>query len=294
MGDVRAGGAERTLRIASPWGDEILAELPLTDGAAATSGVTRRGWHLIDPEHRTARPHGHRPGHRARAHGARGGGPREGRAARRPGGGARPPPPRRPARARRRRGRVGMTPVWTTSRAAGLAALMTSSLAISCGLLMALKIPALRRRAPELRAAHQALANATFALIGVHAVSLLLRPGAAPRPGRAARPLRRPLPPGGHRPRADRRLRHVRAGRDVLRPPAPRHPALALGAPLAAALLAARRGPRPAGRHRRDDDVGAGRARAAGGRGRGAADDAAPDRGGRGRSRSDRGGRAGP
>jgi thiamine biosynthesis lipoprotein len=54
MGDVRAGGAGRTLRIASPWGDEILAELPLTDGAAATSGVTRRGWHLIDPG--TGRP----------------------------------------------------------------------------------------------------------------------------------------------------------------------------------------------------------------------------------------------
>ena len=76
-----------------------------------------------------------------------------------------------------------MTPVWTTSRAAGLAALMTSSLAISCGLLMALKIPALRRRAPELRAAHQALANATFALIGVHGVSLLLDP--VLRPGLA-------------------------------------------------------------------------------------------------------------
>ena len=42
-----------------------------------------------------------------------------------------------------------MTPVWTTSRAAGLAALITSSLAISCGLLMALRVPALRRRAPE-------------------------------------------------------------------------------------------------------------------------------------------------
>jgi methionine sulfoxide reductase heme-binding subunit len=76
-----------------------------------------------------------------------------------------------------------MTPVWTTSRASGLAALMTVSLAIACGLLMALRVPALRRRAPELRAAHQALANATFALIGVHAVSLLfdpvLRPGLA-------------------------------------------------------------------------------------------------------------------
>lgn len=55
MGDVRAAGAPRTLRIASPWDDdEILAELPLTDGAAATSGVTRRGWHLIDPS--TGRP----------------------------------------------------------------------------------------------------------------------------------------------------------------------------------------------------------------------------------------------
>jgi methionine sulfoxide reductase heme-binding subunit len=76
-----------------------------------------------------------------------------------------------------------MTPVWTTSRASGLAALLTASLAISCGLLMALRLPGLRRRAPELRAAHEVLANATFALIGVHAVSLLidpvLRPGLA-------------------------------------------------------------------------------------------------------------------
>jgi thiamine biosynthesis lipoprotein len=54
MGDVRAGGVERTLRIASPWSEEILSELPLTEGAAATSGVTRRGWHLIDPS--TGRP----------------------------------------------------------------------------------------------------------------------------------------------------------------------------------------------------------------------------------------------
>jgi methionine sulfoxide reductase heme-binding subunit len=69
-----------------------------------------------------------------------------------------------------------MTPVWTTSRAAGLAALLTASLAISCGLLMALRIPALRRRTPALRAIHQSLANATFALIGVHALALLFDP----------------------------------------------------------------------------------------------------------------------
>jgi thiamine biosynthesis lipoprotein len=49
LGDVRAGGAPRTVRIASPWDDKVLGELTLTDGAAATSGVTRRGWHLLDP-----------------------------------------------------------------------------------------------------------------------------------------------------------------------------------------------------------------------------------------------------
>ena len=54
LGDVRAGGAQRTLRIASPWDDGALAELALADGAAATSGVTRRGWHLVDPG--TGRP----------------------------------------------------------------------------------------------------------------------------------------------------------------------------------------------------------------------------------------------
>ena len=54
LGDVRVGGASRALRIAGPWSDEVLTELTLTDGAAATSGVTRRGWHLIDPG--TGRP----------------------------------------------------------------------------------------------------------------------------------------------------------------------------------------------------------------------------------------------
>ena len=80
----------------------VLAELTLTDGAAATSGVTRRGWHLIDPS--TGRPA--RTGivqatalaptaleAEVRAKAALLAGP---------GGGARPPPPRRPARARRR------------------------------------------------------------------------------------------------------------------------------------------------------------------------------------------------
>jgi thiamine biosynthesis lipoprotein len=54
LGDVRFGGVPRTLRIASPWDESVLAEITLTDGAAATSGVTRRGWHLLDPA--TGRP----------------------------------------------------------------------------------------------------------------------------------------------------------------------------------------------------------------------------------------------
>jgi FAD:protein FMN transferase len=54
LGDVRAGGGRRTLRVSSPWDDGAVAELALTDGAAATSGVTKRGWHLVDPA--TGRP----------------------------------------------------------------------------------------------------------------------------------------------------------------------------------------------------------------------------------------------
>src|SRR4051812_13498741 len=54
MGDGRAAGVARPLRIARPRDDGVLAELTLTDGAAATSGVTRRGWHLIAPA--TGRP----------------------------------------------------------------------------------------------------------------------------------------------------------------------------------------------------------------------------------------------
>ena len=159
---------------------------------------------------------------------------------------------------------------------------------------MALRIPALRRRAPELRAAHQALANATFALIGVHAVSLLLDP--VLRPGLAGLLVPFAAP---YRPVATA-LGQIAA-----------YGMLALGATFYVRRRIGTQRWRSA--HRwlplfwllavghgllvgtdADDDVGAGRARAARGRGRGAADDAAVDRRGRRRSRSDRGGRAGP
>ncbi len=76
-----------------------------------------------------------------------------------------------------------LTPLWTTSRASGIAALLCASLSIVAGLLMALRSVALRHRRVELRAVHEALAVATFGLLAVHAVSLffdpVLRPGLA-------------------------------------------------------------------------------------------------------------------
>jgi len=71
---------------------------------------------------------------------------------------------------------VGMTDptphlFWITSRAAGFAALVLASLAVSIGLLMSTKL--LKGRTIELRAAHDTLALSTIVAIVVHGVSLL-------------------------------------------------------------------------------------------------------------------------
>jgi methionine sulfoxide reductase heme-binding subunit len=60
---------------------------------------------------------------------------------------------------------------WITSRAAGFAALVLASLAVSLGLLMSTK--RLKGRTTDLRAAHDTLALATIVAIVVHGVSLL-------------------------------------------------------------------------------------------------------------------------
>ncbi|HUA50262.1 MAG TPA: hypothetical protein VMA77_33825 [Solirubrobacteraceae bacterium] len=60
---------------------------------------------------------------------------------------------------------------WITSRAAGFAALVLASLAVSIGLLMSTKL--LKGRTIELRAAHDTLALSTIVAIVVHGVSLL-------------------------------------------------------------------------------------------------------------------------
>lgn len=60
---------------------------------------------------------------------------------------------------------------WITSRAAGFAALVLASLAVSLGLLMSTKL--LKGRTSELRGAHDTLALATIVAIVVHGVTLL-------------------------------------------------------------------------------------------------------------------------
>jgi sulfoxide reductase heme-binding subunit YedZ len=59
---------------------------------------------------------------------------------------------------------------WITSRAAGIAALVLASLAVSLGLLMSTKL--LRGRVADLRVAHEVLSLATIVAIVVHAVAL--------------------------------------------------------------------------------------------------------------------------
>jgi sulfoxide reductase heme-binding subunit YedZ len=60
---------------------------------------------------------------------------------------------------------------WITSRAAGFAALILASLAVSLGLLMSTKL--LKGRTTDLRATHDTLALATILAIVIHGVSLL-------------------------------------------------------------------------------------------------------------------------
>ena len=60
---------------------------------------------------------------------------------------------------------------WITSRAAGFAALVLASLAVSFGLVMSTKL--LKGRTTELRTAHDTLALATIVAIVVHGVALL-------------------------------------------------------------------------------------------------------------------------
>jgi sulfoxide reductase heme-binding subunit YedZ len=60
---------------------------------------------------------------------------------------------------------------WITSRASGVVALVAASLAVSLGLLMSTKL--LRKRGPDLLAAHEILSLSAIVAIVVHGVALL-------------------------------------------------------------------------------------------------------------------------
>jgi sulfoxide reductase heme-binding subunit YedZ len=60
---------------------------------------------------------------------------------------------------------------WIASRAAGIVALLLSSVSVCVGLLMGGRI--LRRRQPDLRVTHEALSLATLAALAIHGLTLL-------------------------------------------------------------------------------------------------------------------------
>ena len=60
---------------------------------------------------------------------------------------------------------------WITSRAAGIVALLLSSVSVCVGLLMGGRI--LRGRQPDLRVTHEALSLATLAALAIHGLTLL-------------------------------------------------------------------------------------------------------------------------
>jgi sulfoxide reductase heme-binding subunit YedZ len=60
---------------------------------------------------------------------------------------------------------------WITSRAAGITALVTASLAVSLGLMMSTKL--LKGRGADLRATHEILSLTTMVAIVVHALTLI-------------------------------------------------------------------------------------------------------------------------
>ncbi len=66
---------------------------------------------------------------------------------------------------------VGPHVFWLASRAAGIAALILSSMSVCAGVLMGTRLRA--RRGAELRVAHEALSLATLAAIAVHGLTLL-------------------------------------------------------------------------------------------------------------------------
>jgi len=71
---------------------------------------------------------------------------------------------------------AALAPMWVTSRAAGITALVLAGLSVSLGLLLGGRLLSFRGRAAELRALHEVLALGTFAALFVHGAALLADP----------------------------------------------------------------------------------------------------------------------
>jgi sulfoxide reductase heme-binding subunit YedZ len=69
-----------------------------------------------------------------------------------------------------------LAPIWVTSRAAGVGALLAASLSTALGLATALRPAWLLRRRADVHVVHEALGIATLGLIAVHGLALLADP----------------------------------------------------------------------------------------------------------------------
>ena len=142
---------------------------------------------------------------------------------------------------------------WITSRAAGFAALVLASLAVSLGLLMSTKL--LRRRGPDLRVTHEILSLSTIVAIVVHAAALLGDQFLHPSRRRHRDPVRRQLQDRLDDARDRQRLGLIAARPVLLRPPRDRREPLAQAPPLHRAGVARRARPRARRGHRCRPDL---------------------------------------
>jgi methionine sulfoxide reductase heme-binding subunit len=71
---------------------------------------------------------------------------------------------------------AGIAPLWFTSRAAGIAALLLCTLSLTLGLVMATRLLPPRFSRVNTRAAHEALAIGALTMIGLHGLALVLDP----------------------------------------------------------------------------------------------------------------------
>ena len=172
---------------------------------------------------------------------------------------------------------------WITSRAAGIVSLVLSSLAVSFGLVMSLKM--MRRRGPDVLVLHEVLSLGALVALAIHGVALLGDQFLAPSVADIALPFSSELQGPVDLDRDHRRLGDGLPGPLLLRAALHRRRPLAQAAPLHRAGVDRRNGPHARGGHRRRPDLVPGDGGDRGRPGRPAAGDALPHRRGAPRPR---------